>query len=191
MKVYTGRGDYGNTNLIGGRTVKKTNGRVDAYGNIDELNAHIGLLVSIVDENYRDTERGILTDLYTIQHDLFDIGSILADKENKLAFVFSPSKFKNIEKKIDELTPHLSELKYFILPGGTKPAAQAHVVRTVTRRVERDILAFAEEEPVQENILIYLNRLSDYFFILARYLNKRVGKRETVYTKTGEVFHND
>ncbi|WP_423189520.1 cob(I)yrinic acid a,c-diamide adenosyltransferase [Alkalibacterium sp. f15] len=191
MKIYTGRGDYGNTNLIGGGTIKKTDKRVEAYGGIDELNAHVGLLLSLINEEWAVSRNYIKNSLSRIQHQLFDIGSILADKDNKMEMNFESSEIKKIEQEIDEITQELSEIKYFILPGGTKQASQAHVARTVTRRVERTILSLNEVEPVPKEILIYVNRLSDYFFVLARYLNKIAEKEEVFYKKTGEVFHND
>lgn len=191
MKIYTGRGDFGNTNLIGGQTVKKTDPRVEAYGSMDELNAHIGLLISFIDEEHESLLEDVKADMLSIQHDLFDIGSILADKDNKLNLKFDISKIKSIECEIDALTKKLSKIEYFILPGGTKQAAQAHIVRTVMRRVERNLLRFSEKESVDKNILIYLNRLSDYFFTVARYLNKQSDREENVYTKTGKVFHKD
>lgn len=191
MKIYTGRGDYGNTNLIGGQTVKKTDLRVEAYGSVDELNAHVGLLASLVNEEWSVSRNHIKVSLDRIQHNLFDIGSILADKGNKMGMMFEPSEITRIEQEIDDLTSNVSEIKYFILPGGTKQASQAHVSRTVTRRIERTVLALNENEPVPENVLVYLNRLSDYFFVLARYLNKLAEREEVFYTKTGEVFHNE
>ncbi|MFO8069811.1 MAG: cob(I)yrinic acid a,c-diamide adenosyltransferase [Alkalibacterium sp.] len=191
MKIYTGRGDYGNTNLIGGGTIKKTDKRVEAYGSVDELNAHVGLLLSLINEEWSVSRNYIRDSLSRIQHQLFDIGSILADKENKMEMNFESSEIKKIEEEIDEITQVLSEIKYFILPGGTKQASQAHVARTVTRRVERTMLSLHDVEPLPKEILIYVNRLSDYFFVLARYLNKIAEKEEVFYTKTGEVFHNE
>lgn len=191
MKLYTGRGDYGNTNLIGGGTVKKTDLRVEAYGSVDELNAHVGLLASLINEEWTVSRSYIKASLNLIQHNLFDIGSILADKGSKLGMQLERAEIDNIEKEIDELTEKVSEIKYFILPGGAKQASQAHVARTVTRRVERTVLALNEKEAVPDNVLVYLNRLSDYFFVLARYLNKLAEREEVFYTKTGEVFHND
>jgi len=191
MKIYTGRGDYGNTNLIGGGTVKKTDVRVEAYGSVDELNANVGLLVSLVNEEWTVSRSYIKQSLNRIQYNLFDIGSVLADKGDKLGMKLEQSEIGNIENEIDELTDNVSEIKYFILPGGTRQASQAHVARTVTRRVERTVLALNEQESVPDSVLVYLNRLSDYFFVLARYLNKLAEKEEVFYTKTGEVFHND
>jgi len=191
MKIYTGRGDHGNTNLIGGGTVKKTDRRVEAYGSVDELNAHVGLLTSLIKEEWAVSRSYIMESLNRIQHLLFDIGSILADKENKMTLSFDRFEIDKIEQEIDELNSHLDEIKYFVLPGGTKQASQAHVARTVTRRVERIMLKLNEHEPLPKEILVYVNRLSDYFFVLARYLNKIAEKEEVFYKKTGEVFHND
>lgn len=191
MKIYTGRGDHGNTNLIGGGTVRKTDLRVEAYGSIDELNAHVGLLLSMIIEEWSVSRKDIRESLLRVQHHLFDIGSILADKDNKLNMSFDHSEIEKVEQEIDEMTSKLSEIKYFILPGGSRQASQAHIARTVTRRVERVVLTLHGEEAVPKEILIYLNRLSDYFFILARYMNKLSETEEVFYTRTGEVFHND
>lgn len=191
MKIYTGRGDQGNTNLIGGQTVKKTDLRVEAYGAMDELNAHVGLLLSMIDEEWAVSRSYIKDSLLQIQHHLFDIGSILADKDNKMGMTFDSEEISKLEREIDEITDKLTEIKYFILPGGSKESSQAHVVRTVTRRVERNMLSLHESEPLPKETLVYINRLSDYFFVLARYLNKIVERKEIFYKKTGEVFHND
>ncbi|MDZ7835360.1 MAG: cob(I)yrinic acid a,c-diamide adenosyltransferase [Alkalibacterium sp.] len=188
MKIYTGRGDHGNTNLIGGGTVKKTDRRVEAYGSVDELNAHVGLLASMIREEWAVSRSYITESLNLIQHLLFDIGSILADKENKMALSFDRFEIDKIEQKIDELNSHLDEIKYFVLPGGTKQASQAHVARTVTRRVERTMLKLNEQEPLPKEMLVYINRLSDYFFVLARYLNKIAEKKKFFIKKQVKSF---
>lgn len=201
MKIYTGRGDFGNTNVIGGGTVKKTDVIVKAYGEIDELNSQIGLLLAIMNGNSSPTYRvgnfssnvvtkGIKNELKLIQNSLFDIGSIIADKENKMDITISSSKIKFLENSIDYYQEHLPELKYFVLPSGNMSGAQAHVIRTITRRVERSVLEAHEERSLEPNLLIYINRLSDYFFSLARMINYMGKIEDSYYTNTGEVFHN-
>lgn len=188
MKIYTKRGDQGNTNLVGGRTVKKNDLRVHAYGEVDELNSEIGLLIAMLTEE-KDLEK-LISPLQTIQHHLFDIGSLLADKENKLELSFSESYIQDLESLIDSMDKELPAIDYFVLPGGAKAAAQAHVSRTVTRRVERNLVELSLTEDVNKQALVYINRLSDYFFVLARFINVTLNHEEMFYKNTGKVFHN-
>lgn len=188
MKIYTKRGDQGNTNLIGGRTVKKYDLRVHAYGEVDELNSEVGLLVAMMKEEKE--LKNLVSPLQTIQHHLFDIGSLLADKENKLELSFPDTYIEELELQIDSLDKDLPSIDYFILPGGSKAAAQAHVSRTVTRRVERHLVELSTKETIDKHSLIYMNRLSDYFFVLARFINITLKEEEVFYKNTGKVFHN-
>lgn len=188
MKIYTKRGDQGNTNLIGGRTVKKNDLRVHAYGEVDELNSEVGLLVALMKEE-KELE-SLVSPLQTIQHHLFDIGSLLADRENKLELSFPDSYIQDLETLIDTLNDKLPPIDYFVLPGGAKAAAQAHVSRTVARRVERQLVELSMKEEINKSALVYINRLSDYFFVLARFTNLTLSHDEVFYTNTGKVFHN-
>lgn len=168
--IYTKTGDDGTTGLVGGNRVKKNDLRLDSYGTVDELNTHIGLLLtSDLPEDVRDL-------LLEIQNKLFNIGSRLAsdEKGNKITVNLSitDNHINNLEKAIDRFEEELPPLKQFILPGGTVESARCHIARAVCRRAERRILDFAESNTVQAEITTYMNRLSDFLFVLARKLNK-------------------
>ncbi len=168
FKVYTKTGDDGTTGLVGGSRVKKYDFRLEAYGTIDELNASIGVLRSY------DLPSDILDLLIQIQNKLFNIGSLLASDKKGEAFTaglkITEENIKVLENAIDEFEKHLPELKGFVLPGGEIYVAQCHVARTVCRRAERRIVEFADTYPVQSEIVKYINRLSDFLFVLARKL---------------------
>ncbi|MDP2362135.1 MAG: cob(I)yrinic acid a,c-diamide adenosyltransferase [Ignavibacteria bacterium] len=171
MKIYTKTGDKGETGLFGGERVSKSTYRLNAYGTIDELNSFVGLTIT---EVRCDEIKNILIDL---QNKLFVIGSDLAapetEKNKKLKITRTPDHFiLDIEKTIDNFDSQLDELKNFILPGGLKGAALLHVCRTISRRAEREVVALKNTEHIGENILIFLNRLSDLFFVLSRFENK-------------------
>ncbi len=181
MKIYTKTGDDGTTGLVGGSRVKKYDLRLEAYGTIDELNATIGVLLSSsLPENVAGT-------LYKIQNKLFNIGSLLASDEKGEAFTASLSittdNINDLEVAIDEYQSKLPELSHFVLPGGNFSAAQCHVARTVCRRAERRILQFAEHSKVNAEMIIYINRLSDFFFVLARKLTFDGGLEEVAWKK--------
>ena len=170
MKIYTGFGDEGNTALFGGQVVKKNNIRIEIYGTMDELNSIIGLLRT------KNKDHGIDNILQTIQEEIFVISSEIATpdekRQKKLKNRISEQNYQNIEKIIDELSDKLDPLKNFILPGGSESAAVAHLARTVCRRAERNLAELVFENLTRKEIIIYLNRLSDMFFVMARYLNK-------------------
>lgn len=177
MKVYTKTGDKGKTSLIGGKKVSKSDLRIEAYGTVDELNAFIGLLR---DQNVNQIEeRQIL--LQDVQDNLFVIGSILATVPGYTKFKLpeiTEDHVKQLEDHIDEMQEALPELKFFILPGGNASVSQAHICRTVTRRAERAIIRLDQEEPVSPVILRYVNRLSDYFFVLGRKMGSELNAKE-------------
>jgi cob(I)alamin adenosyltransferase len=165
IKIYTKAGDAGKTSLIGGKKVPKYHIRIEAYGTTDELNSHIGLIRdNIKDKHYRDI-------LLEIQHRLLDAGSLLAC-ENKAALKKLPQikdpDIQLLEKEIDIMNSDLPELDSFIIPGGNTVASYCHIARCVCRRTERIISFISEHYPVDELILTYFNRLSDYLFVLAR-----------------------
>ena len=173
MKIYTGTGDKGETGLFGGERVLKSDIRVEAYGCIDELNAFIGL--AIVEVEDKDVKKN----LSVIQNYLFTIGSDLAtpdtEKNKKLNIPRTPESFYlEMEKLIDKYSEELDELKYFILPGGSKPAAMMHVCRTICRKAERAVVELNSTVNIGTNIVMFLNRLSDLFFVLARSRLNRV-----------------
>ena len=176
MKIYTKTGDKGTTALYGGRRVSKANLRIDAYGTIDELNSHIGLLRDIC-EIEEDKEL-----LFIIQNKLFTLGSILAsDPEKKKSKMIPDITIKDIEileKEIDAIDRIVEPLKYFILPGGHKNISYSHIARCVCRRSERICVALSEIEKVDNIIIMYLNRLSDYLFNYSRKLAKFLNVEE-------------
>lgn len=182
MKIYTKTGDDGTTSLFGGKRVQKDDERVDAYGEIDELNSLIGLTISFVLSN------DVKNDLMRIQNQLFNLGAFLATPEEdrkKLKSLenITEEDILTIEKRIDYYDEKLPELKNFILPGGTISAGLLHYARTVCRRCERKIVKFAVGEEADKIYIKYLNRLSDFLFIMARYENFFSGKKEIEWKK--------
>jgi len=177
MSVYTKTGDKGNTSLFDGSRVSKTNPRINLLGNLDELNSHVGVLIS----NLKDSNSNYAY-LLNIQNTLFNIGSEIADPKIKEdSYKDYSKKTVQIEENIDNLDKNLEPLRNFILPGGSKESAYAHICRTVTRRCER--LFFEIEENNNTTIGNYLNRLSDYFFVLARVLNKENNLPDVLWKK--------
>ena len=176
MKIYTRTGDAGDTSLFDGTRVKKHDARVDAYGEVDELNAWIGFArASGIDPSLDD-------EIMLLQRDLFALGAQLADRCDRLAprvtkAVLGDNDVARLERLIDRLEEELPPLRRFILAGGTPGGAALHVARTVCRRAERRIVAL--DPPVDEVLLRYVNRLSDLLFVLARAANHRAGLRET------------
>jgi cob(I)alamin adenosyltransferase len=165
MKIYTKTGDKGYTSLIGGTRVPKHHLRIESYGTVDELNSYIGL---IRDQELSDYDKGILKQ---IQDRLFTIGSLLAADPEKSKMVIPdlyPEDIELLEKEIDRMNELLPELRHFILPGGSNSISYCHIARCVCRRAERLSVHLAEESTVDEKVNIYLNRLSDYLFTLAR-----------------------
>lgn len=183
FRIYTKTGDKGETALFGGRRVPKSHLRVEAYGTVDEVNSFIGLL--------RDsTEDQALGDvLGQIQHRLFSIGAHLAtDPANTAAPAdLEPHDIALLEHAMDEMDSRLPELKNFILPGGHPLVSLCHICRTVCRRAERMVVALHYHEPVDERVLQYLNRLSDYFFMLARHLAQEAGAAEIVWNPRTKI----
>jgi cob(I)alamin adenosyltransferase len=181
IKIYTKTGDDGTTGLIGGSRVKKYDSRLEAYGTVDELNASIGVLRSA------ELPEDVNEILNQIQNKLFNIGSLLASDDKGAEFTanlsISEENIKLLENAIDEYQNKLPELTHFILPGGNFASAQCHVARTVCRRAERRILEFAELSKVQPEIVVYINRLSDFFFVLSRKLGFDSGIEEIKWKK--------
>ncbi len=174
MKVYTRRGDRGETDLFGGARVSKSALRVEAYGEVDELNACVGLAAA------QTSHSDLLALLQRVQHTLFDVGACLAtpDAARRKKSQMSPATPEDVEQleaSIDGFEQELSPLRNFVLPGGTPTGAALHVARTVCRRAERRCVALAGEEEVDESNLRFLNRLSDLLFVMARLENARAG----------------
>jgi len=171
MKIYTKTGDKGMTSLFGGTRVSKDYIQIESYGTVDELNAHIGLLISLIEE------KDLLKTLKAVQSILFDIGSHLASdgKADDHLPQLEEHFINELEKLMDSMTLKLPPLKAFILPGGNQRISIAHICRTICRRAERRVISLEPIKALNPLIIIYLNRLSDYFFVLARYLSRLDG----------------
>lgn len=187
MKIYTRTGDKGQTSIIGGR-VDKDDIRVDAYGTVDEVNCFVGQAITqLPSESFQD----ILPDLEKIQHELFDCGGDLASVVKKRESKLSKEAVEYLEKRIDSLVAEAPEIERFILPGGTPAAASLHIARTVTRRAERLVVSLLKQNDDMSVLpLQYLNRLSDYFFALARVVNFRMQVRDVEYIRSAPVFRD-
>jgi len=183
-KVYTRTGDKGMTSLVGGIRIQKASLRLEAYGTIDELSSHLGLLAAMLGDG--DDYQFILR----IQNNLFNVGTHLATDQSKTALIPSAhlpeGETERVEKQIDAISSMFTESFGFILPGGSKEAAQAHVCRTVCRRAERCIAALAESATVGDEIQQYVNRLSDYLFVLAKKINISKGISENLWKNACE-----
>jgi len=175
MKIYTKGGDKGNTSLLGGSRVLKSNIRIHAYGTVDELNSYIGLLAD------QEVNRGRVDFIRAIQSTLFTIGSHLAAASemdtSKLPEIAEPQ-VELLEKAIDEMDEALPELKSFLLPGGHQSVSFGHVSRCVCRRAERLVIQLGDENFVPPIIITYLNRLSDYLYVLSRKMGQELGVEE-------------
>ena len=181
-RVYTRTGDTGQTSLVGGARVSKSSARVDAYGEVDELNSVIGIARA------RSTDPQIDEVLGVIQNDLFTLGADLASPSDVSVPRIEESFIKKLEQFADQFLSELEPLKEFILPGGSDAGATLHLARTVARRAERRVVGLSEAEQLNPETIIYLNRLSDLLFILARVINHRNGVPEkmTDFSKRGK-----
>ncbi len=174
MKIYTKTGDKGETSLFGGKRVKKNHARLNAYGTIDELNSFLGLVISEMSAQSRPTFAEILKNLVDVQIELFNIGSHLACDKKSLSQKLPKLNLglvQRLESSIDKMESQLTPLKNFILPGGHVIASHIHVARTVSRRAERAVVELMPKIKVDRDIIIFLNRLSDYLFVLSRFVN--------------------
>ena len=188
--IYTKTGDHGTTSLVGGSRVNKDDHRVEAYGTVDELNSHIGLLAEMI----RPLQGGYYDELKAVQHNLFTLQTLLATED---AAIYGrlpqlpEEEVEMLERQIDTITDQLPKLQNFVIAGGNLAGAQCHVARTVCRRAERRVVTLAREaveesdnQAVRQStdvILRYLNRLSDYLFVLGRRLVVMEGKEEDLY----------
>lgn len=176
-RIYTKTGDDGTTGLVGGTRVKKYDPRLEAYGTVDELNASIGVLRS------HEIEKELNELLVGIQNKLFNIGSRLASDEKGDAFTtglaIQSKDIQVLEQAIDQMEEGLPELRHFVLPGGDRVVAQCHMARTICRRAERRIVEFSEQNTVEPELLKYINRLSDFLFVLGRFTGFSNGVDET------------
>lgn len=173
MKIYTKTGDKGDTGLIDGSRISKSDLRIIAYGEVDEANSHIGLIISSIEKNsiFDDVRKILLS----VQQDLFVLGAELANpntlKDDNM--LVKREMISTIEKYIDNFESELAPITYFILPGGSIESSLLHICRTVVRRAETSAVALAKGQKINQEILTYLNRISDLFFVLARVTNKR------------------
>lgn len=174
VKIYTKTGDQGKTALFGGRRVGKDSARIEAYGTVDELNANLGFARAAA-----RPELSVILD--RIQHELFILGADLAtplDNRSVEVTRIEQRHIEGIEQQIDAIESELSPIKYFILPGGCDAAARLHICRTVARRAERLIVHLSTMEEINEYDLHYINRLSDFLFVLSRYANHLEGRED-------------
>ena len=178
MKIYTKTGDKGDTGLIDGSRISKSDLRIIAYGEVDEANSHIGLIISNIEKNsiFDDVKKILLN----VQQDLFVLGAELANpntlKDDNM--LVKREMISTIEKYIDNFDSELAPLSNFILPGGSVESSLLHICRTVVRRAETSAVALAKEQIINQEILTYLNRISDLFFVLARVTNKRQNRND-------------
>ncbi|WP_099975016.1 cob(I)yrinic acid a,c-diamide adenosyltransferase [Lactobacillus terrae] len=188
MKIYTKTGDKGQTRIIGNDVLYKSDKRIVAYGTVDELNSQVGLTIAMLN----DKTKIFAGELEEIQQLLFDCGTDLAMLVNdeKHEFIFKPEvgAVEWLEKKIDFYSEKTDKIQKFILPGGSVTASQLHVLRTVTRRAEREIVALMQTEEINGEVLKFINRLSDYFFSAARYANKLEQVADIEYRNSKPVF---
>ena len=178
--IYTKTGDHGTTSLVGGSRVNKDDHRVEAYGTVDELNSHIGLLAELI----LPLQGGYYDELKAVQHNLFTLQTLLATEDETLYTrlpQLDEEEVELLERQIDLITDQLPKLQNFVIAGGNLTGAQCHVARTVCRRAERRVVTLARETKIDDVILRYLNRLSDYLFVLARHAVIMDGKKEDLY----------
>jgi cob(I)alamin adenosyltransferase len=178
VKIYTRTGDTGETSLFGGARVRKDDARIEAYGTIDELNSVLGVARASWPASSLDSQ------FHAIQSDLFDIGAHLASPGSSRFDGPPPARVTSIEQSIDAMESELAALKTFILPGGTLAAAQLHVARTVCRRAERLVVSLNDVDEATKSSITYLNRLSDFLFVAARFANHRDGVADVPWTRT-------
>ena len=181
-RIYTKTGDKGDTGLVSGTRISKANSRIDLYGDLDDFNSRLGYAISLIDKD--PVFIPTVNFLQHVQSVVFDLGSNLAcEAEKRLEYKLpqiTEEFIKELESEIDRLESDLEPLKHFILPGGTPAAAAFHIARTGARSVERKLVGFTEstKEELPSHAIVFLNRASDYLFVLARYVNKIQGGSE-------------
>ncbi|EFQ71911.1 cob(I)yrinic acid a,c-diamide adenosyltransferase [Enterococcus faecalis] len=186
MKIYTKTGDKGMTKLVGSSTVAKDSDRVESYGTIDELNSWVGYIISQLPQENQE----IKEELEALQHLLFDAGTDLSTPiEAQRPFKLQKESVHWLEQRIDFYTAQSPDIDRFILPGGPPAASMVHVARTIARRAERIIVRLNWTAKINEGVLIFTNRLSDYFYALARYLNVQAQRPDVFYERSEKVFH--
>lgn len=189
MRIYTGYGDSGKTRLYGGDRVSKTHERVEAYGTMDELCSLLGRIVAEMREYAELAD--LRLECEQIQQQLFDCGSDLATPRELRPYKQEEATVNWLEERMDAYMHQPPQLEKFIIPGGHLIASSLHMARTLTRRLERRMVALMEiEEKVNPVGLVYINRLSDYFFVIARLVNFRLGVADTVYERSSKIFRS-
>jgi len=186
MKIYTKTGDKGETGLIGGKRIPKSDPRIISYGLIDELNSNVGLTISLLNLKNNNLFSDLIDLLIKIQNDLFAIGSDLADPtypmENKYKIPRTDEKMVlYLESEIDKFDKEVVPITFFILPGGSVESSILHISRSIARRTETAVTALSKSQTINPAILIYLNRLSDLLFVAARLVNKRIGVEDVAW----------
>src|SRR3990167_1642511 len=177
VKIYTKTGDSGTTSLFGGKRLPKDDLRIEAYGNVDELNSFLGLILA------ENPQAEVIKKVIRVQKELFILGSDLSapqdikTKTPRITKVY----IRRLEREIDRMEKSLPRLKNFILPGGSKTGAKLHLARSIARRAERSIAALSSTEKINQNAQVYINRLSDWFFVLARFINKLENQKESIW----------
>ncbi|AXJ13846.1 cob(I)yrinic acid a,c-diamide adenosyltransferase [Streptococcus pluranimalium] len=184
MQIYTRVGDKGFTSVIGGEKLAKDSDRVRAYGELDELNSYLGFAIGFIEDSK------IVSELFEVQKLIFDCGSDIADPK-RLQQRISQENIDWLEERIDIYSKIPEEVESFILPGGSHAGASLHVCRTIARRAERSIVTFQWVNDLAKEDLKFVNRLSDYFYALARVLNKNDNYDDVLYDRGGKVFHTD
>lgn len=184
-KIYTKLGDKGLTQLAFGQKVSKADARIEGYGSVDELNAHIGVLRDSLIERYRSIFEPEIAALQRIQNELFDLGGELATMAESLDLgrqkVVGKADIERLEREMDAFNEALEPLANFVLPGGNICNSFSHVARTVCRRAERRVVGLSKSETLREEVLIYLNRLSDWLFLLGRTISKKTSSAEVLW----------
>jgi len=190
-KIYTKIGDKGSTMLASGKKIAKSHPRIEAYGTVDELNAFCGLLVDKLSHSREANFESLLSSLNKIQHELFDIGGELSTPLEHLdptrQQVVDAESVHRLEREIDSMNEALPPLKNFVLPGGHELNSLAHIARTVCRRAERVAVSLSEADSIRTEPLIYLNRLSDWFFVAGRFISKQLGAEETLWSQNSRM----
>ena len=182
MQIYTRFGDKGFTSVIGGDKLAKDSERVVSYGELDELNSYVGYAISLINKST------LIEELHEIQNLIFDCGSDLADPTGKIQRI-TEDKVTWLESRIDEYSKIPDSVESFILPGGSQAASVLHICRTVARRAERAIVSFQWTNDLEPQNLKFVNRLSDYFYAVARAINKWENQKDNLYERGGKVFH--
>lgn len=186
MQIYTRTGDKGYTRIVGGIQLAKDEARVVAYGTVDELNSIVGIIASL-----DETTPPLRSELMQIQQYLFDCGNDLATPHGKNPYRVTKDLTLWLESRIDAYAGIPPVVESFILPGGTTLASTLHFARTVARRAEREIVTFQWTNDMNDEVLKFLNRLSDYFFAIARVVNAQAHVKDVLYERSGKVFHTE